>query len=308
MVRLRTGIARCQPDVVHAHGVRAGAFAALAVAALPARRRPALAVTVHNAPPTARINRIVHGVLERICARRSDVVLCASADLVQRMRFRGANVEQFDVAAPPQPTPTAADVTAARAELGTSGRPVVLAVARLASQKGLDVLVSAAGRWRDRQPQPRTVIAGAGPLAADLHAQATESGADVVLLGARDDVSTLLAAADIIVVPSRWEARSLVIQEAMRAGRPIVATRVGGTPELTGADGALLVPPEDPAALANAVTALLADASLAARLGAAARRRSAALPTQQDAIRAALAVYERVSGRRLAGRDGAATT
>jgi len=126
------------------------------------------------------------------------------------------------------------------------------------------------------------------------------------LLGPRDDVPALLAAADVVVVPSRWEARALIIQEAMRSGRPIVATRVGGTPELTGADGALLVPPEDPAALADAVTAVLDDASLAARLGAAARHRSAALGSQQEAVGAVLAVYAKLAVSRPGRRNGAA--
>jgi glycosyltransferase involved in cell wall biosynthesis len=305
LTRLRAGLARRRPAVVHAHGVRAGAFAALAIATLRTRDRPALAVTVHNGPPANGTSRIVHGVLERICARRADIVLCASADLVTRMRARGADAERFDVPAPLRPEPTAADVAIARADMGANGRPVVLAVARLAPQKGLDVLVGAADRWRDRDPRPRTVIAGAGPLAADLLAQADRSGADVVLLGARDDVPALLAAADVVVVPSRWEARALIIQEAMRAGRPVVATRVGGTPELTGADGALLVPPEDPAALAAAVAAVLDDASLAAGLGGAARQRSASLPSERDAVRSAVAIYSRLAARQPAGPDGA---
>ena len=104
----------------------------------------------------------------------------------------------------------------------------------------------------------------------------------------------LLALADVVVVPSRWEARALVVQEAMRSGRPIVATSVGGTPELTGPDGAILVPPGDPAALARAVAVVLDDAPLAARLGEAARVRSANFPSQQDVIAAALAAYARL--------------
>jgi glycosyltransferase involved in cell wall biosynthesis len=312
IVRLRAGLAARQPDVVHAHGVRAGAFAALAIASLPGRAlrrrgRPALAVTVHNAPPAGRAARTVYGLLERICARRAAIVLCASADLLARVQARGASAaEQFDVPARLAPEPAAADVATARTDTGADGRPVVLTVARLARQKGLDVLIDAASRWHDRDPRPRTVIAGAGPLAADLRAQASRTGADVVLLGPRDDVPALLAAADVVVVPSRWEARALIIQEAMRSGRPIVATRVGGTPELTGAAGALLVPPEDAAALADAVTAVLDDASLAARLGVAARQRSAALGSQQDAVGAALAIYARLAASQPARRDGAA--
>ena len=216
IIRLRAALRNWQPDVVHAHGVRAGAFAALAMAALPGAR-PALVVTVHNAPPDGQAARLVHGVLERICARRADLVLAASADLLARMRGRRARVEQFDVPAPPTAAPTAADVAKARADVGADDRPVVLAVARLAPQKGLDVLIDAAARWRARDPRPRTVIAGDGPLAAGLRAQASRSGADVELLGARHDVPALLAVADVVVVPSRWEARALVIQEAMRA-------------------------------------------------------------------------------------------
>jgi glycosyltransferase involved in cell wall biosynthesis len=304
IVRLRAWLAARGADVVHAHGVRAGAFAALAIASLRRRGRPALAITVHNAPPVGGSGRLVYGLLERICARRADIVLCVSADLLARMRSLGATAaEPFDVAAPPGPALTAADVAAARADVGAVGRPVVLAVARLAPQKGLDVLIEAAARWRNRDPQPRTVIAGDGPLAGDLRAQARQAGADVALLGARDDVPALLAAADVVVVPSRWEARALVIQEAMRLGRPIVATRVGGTAELTGADGALLVPPGDAAALADAVTAVLDDESLAARLGLAATARSAALPSQQDTVRAALLIYARLAARPPAGHD-----
>ncbi len=296
--RIRRWIAVRQADVVHAHGVRAGSLAALAITSLRPRARPALAVTVHNAPPASRPARLVYTLLERICARRADVVLCVSADLLDRLRRLGADAEQFDVPAPQRPAPSDAHVAAARTGLGADGRPVVLAVARLAPQKGLDVLIDAAARWRDRDPQPRTVIAGDGPLSDDLRTRARQAGADVMFLGARDDVPALLAAADVVVVPSRWEARALIIQEAMRSGRPIVATRVGGTAELTGTDGALLVPPDDAAALAEAVAAVLDDASLAARLGAAARTRSAAFPAEQDAVRAVLAIYARLAARR----------
>jgi len=318
VVRLRKWLASWRPDVVHAHGVRAGAFAALAMGSstgesdrgrrgLAPRRpnRPALAVTVHNAPPVGRRGRLIYGVLERICARRADLVLCASPDLAARMRDLGAaEVHQFDVPAPEAGQPSADQVAKASADVGAGDRPVVLAVARLAPQKGLDLLIDAAGRWRYRDPQPRTVIAGDGPLAAALRAQATRVDADVLLLGRRQDVPALLEIADVVVVPSRWEARALILQEAMRSGKPIVATSVGGTPELVGHDGAsgqdsaLLIPPDDPAALAAAVTAVLDDPRLAARLRLAARARSAAFPTELDAVTAALATYARLAASR----------
>ena len=326
IVRLRSRLAAWRPDVVHAHGVRAGAVAALAIGGTgrsnrglrglaPRRhRRPALAVTVHNAPPAGRRGRLVYGVLERICAWRADLVLCASADLAARMRDLGvAEVQQFDVPAREATRPSPDEVTKARADIGAGDRPVVLTVARLAPQKGLDVLIEAAGRWRHHDPRPCTVIAGDGPLAAALRAQASRVRADVLLLGPRQDVPALLEIADVVVVPSRWEARALILQEAMRSGKPIVATSVGGTPELVRGDSAsqdsasqdsasqdcaVLIPPDDPAVLAAAVTAVLDDPSLAARLRLAAKARSAAFATEKDAVKAAIATYERLAASR----------
>jgi glycosyltransferase involved in cell wall biosynthesis len=304
VVRLRSWLTAWRPDVLHAHGVRAGALAALAIGLIRRPARPALVVTVHNAPPQGRAASFVHGSLERSCARRADLVLCASADLAARLRTRGAAVvEQVDVAAPVSQVPTAAEVAAARAEMSEAGRPVVLAVGRLAPQKGLDVLVAAAARWRHRDPRPVTVIVGDGPLAGPLRSQAArEAVGDVRLLGARDDVPALLAAADVVVVPSRWEARALIVQEAMQAGRPIVATRVGGIPALTGTDGAVLVPADDPVELAAAVTALLDDPDKAARLGGVARARAATFPSGEDELAGALSRYARLAaGRSRAG-------
>jgi glycosyltransferase involved in cell wall biosynthesis len=294
---LRHLLGDISPDVVHAHGVRAGAFAALA---LGRRRpgRPALVVTVHNGPPASGPGRAIYGLLARICARRSDAVLCASDDLAALMRALGApSAEQFDVPAGRWQPPSAAAVEKAAADIGAAGRPVVLAIGRLAPQKGFDVLVAAAALWRDSARAPRTVIAGEGPRAAHLARQARRSGADVLLLGRRDDVPALLAAADVFVLPSRWEARALVLQEAMQAGLPVVAARTGGTPALTG-DAALLVPAGDEVALADAVGRTLRDPGLAARLGAAARERAASFPAPEDAVRHALAIYRRVTATR----------
>ncbi len=303
VVRLRGWLATWHPDVVHAHGVRAGALSAVAIMLLRRAARPALVVTVHNAPPESHPAAVVHAQLERVCARRADLVLCASADLLDRLRVRGAaHAEQFDVPAVVGEPPTASEVAAVRRELGGGGRPVVLAAGRLAPQKGLDVLIDAAARWRDREPRPVTVIAGDGPLAAALRTQAAGlADGDVRLLGPRSDVPALLGAADVVVVPSRWEARALIVQEAMRAGRPVVATHVGGIPDLTGA-GALLVPPGDPAALAAAVTAVLDQPALAARLSRAARVQAASFPSAADALTATLACYARLAAHRSPGR------
>ena len=175
----------------------------------------------------------------------------------------------------------------------------MVAVARLAAQKGLGTLIDAAASWRDLDPAPLVVIAGDGPLAGELRRRADGLGVDVGFLGHVADVPALLAVAAVFVLPSRWEGQPLALQEALRAGLPVVASLVGGVAGLTGPDAALLVPPGDPAALAAAVAAVLTDPALAARLASAAAARGAALPTGADATEAALSAY--ASARRGTG-------
>ena len=301
--RLRRLLGAWRPDVVHAHGLRAGALTAIAVAFVRPGTydaRPALIVTVHNAPAAGGVTGAIYRVLELIVARRADSVLCVSPDLQERMRAAGAR------RVGPAPVPALAlrteDVSAETPPLpaAETDRPLVLAVGRLAPQKGFGTLIEAASRWRDIKPEPVLVIAGAGPLETELKNQAAALGIDARFPGQRDDVPALLAAAAVFVLPSVWEGQPLILQEALRAGVPIVATRVGGTPELTGEDAALLVPSGDPDRLADAVRAVLADPALAARLRQAALDRAHALPTEDDAVAAALAEYARAEKARAA--------
>ncbi len=317
VLRLRRLLARDTPGVLHAHGLRAGALAALALAA---RHRPgtALVVTVHNAPPGRGPAAAVYALLELIVARRADAVLTVSGDLDGRLRRRGARLAgRALVPAPAAPAASPAEITAVRCEVegqaaagsgpgardpGGSGpghRALVVGVGRLAAQKGFATLIRAAARWQRRGTVPLLLIAGEGPLEAELRRQAADAGVPVRFLGPRRDVPALLAAADVVVVPSTWEGQPLIVQEALRAGRPLVATRVGGIAALTGDDGALLVPPGDAEALSAAVIGLLDDPAAAARLAAAGRARAALLPTQAAAVDQALRLY-----RRLQRQDG----
>ncbi len=292
--RLRRLLAAWRPDVVHAHGLRAGALTAIALAFVRPtvyHPQPVLVVTVHNAPAAGGVTGAIYRVLELMVARRADSVLGVAPDLEERMRAAGARrvgralVPAAGVSAEthePLPWPGNPD----------PARPVVLAAGRLAAQKGFGTLLEAAARWRDLRPEPLLVIAGEGPLEAGLKSQAASLGLDARFPGHRDDIPALLAAAAVFVLPSTWEGQPLILQEALRAGAPIVATRVGGTPVLTGEDAALLVPAGDPRRLADAVRSVLTDPALAARLGKAAADLGNTLPAEDDAVAAALAEYE----------------
>jgi glycosyltransferase involved in cell wall biosynthesis len=285
-------VRRGEGFVVHAHGLRAGALTILALAGVRRARRPVVAVTVHNAPPAGR-GAAIYRVLERVVARGADIVLCVSGDLEQRMRAAGARrTARAVVPAPAAPGPAPAPGPSGGVlPPAASGRPVVLGAGRLAAQKGFGTLLEAAVCWRDMDPEPLVVIAGEGPLDGELRRRATAAGIDAVFLGRRGDVPALLAAASVFVLPSLWEGQPLILQEALRAGAAIVASRAGGIGDLAGDDAAVLVPPGDVGQLGAAVRSVLQDRALADRLRAAAAKRAAGLPAEDDAVDAALAVY-----------------
>ena len=277
-------------DLVHAHGLRAGFVASRALTGPDRTARPPLMVTWHNAVLATGVRRRLLAGLERTVARSATLTLGASSDLVERARQLGArDARPGPVAAPPLP-PAERDRDAVRAELGADDRPVVLAVGRLAPQKSYPLLLAAARQWAGRRPQPLVVIAGEGPERAALQAEINARALPVRLLGHRSDIADLLGAADLVVLSSRWEARALIAQEALRAGRPLVATAVGGVPELVG-PAAVLVPYGDAGALANAAARLLDDPAEAARLAQAGPAQAARWPTEADTIDQLLARY-----------------
>jgi glycosyltransferase involved in cell wall biosynthesis len=287
-------------DVVHAHGLRAGALAVLAVRGRPVRgrpvrgrpgRRPRVVVTLHNLPVGGRAVRTVSAALGQVVARGADVVLGVSGDLVALARSQGARrAERALVPAPARPAP-AGDDAGTRAALGLAdGDELVVTVARLAPQKGLDTLVAAAAHAASARPRLHWAVAGDGPLHDDLAARIAASGAPVDLLGRRGDVADLLAAADVVASAAVWEGQPIAVQEALALGAAVVATDAGGTREVTG-DAAVLVPVGDPVALGDAVAAVLADDPRRAALRAAARARAAELPTPAAVLAQLDAVY-----------------
>lgn len=276
--------------VVHAHGLRAGLLAGFA---LP--RRTPYVVTWHNAILAAGVRRRMAALLETAVARRATVTLAVSADLVDRARAAGGRDVRL-LAVPAAPLPPAGSAARVRTELGATDRPLVLAVGRLHPQKGFPTLLEAAGQLARRRPPPVVAIAGDGPARAELAASIAAGGTGVRLLGHRSDVAALLAAADVVVLPSRWEGSPLAAQEALAAGRPLVATAVGGVPDLVG-DGAVLVPSGDPASLAVAVSVLLDDPAAAAAVAARGVARAASWADEASTVAAVAQIYEALCGR-----------
>jgi glycosyltransferase involved in cell wall biosynthesis len=163
---------------------------------------------------------------------------------------------------------------------GDPGAPLVVTISRIAPQKNLPALVEAASRLRRRCTW---VVLGAGDpqLLAQLRRQASALAAPVYFLGQRDEVDQWLRAAEVFVLPSQWEARALVVQEAMAAGTPVVATDVGGLHDLVLGTG-LLVPPGDAESIATATDRILTDPRLRDELAARGRERATALPDGPD--------------------------
>ncbi|WP_454049016.1 glycosyltransferase [Cellulomonas sp. Marseille-Q8402] len=282
-----------EADAVHAHGLRAGALTVLAVRGRPRRHRPRVVVTLHNLPVGGRAVRAVASALGVVVARGSDVVLGVSGDLVALTRSQGARqASRALVPAPARPAPEA-DAATTRTGLGLGpDDDLVVTVARLAPQKGLDTLVDAAAHAARTRPGLVWVVAGDGPLHDELTARAAASGAPVRLLGRRADVADLVSAADVVASAAVWEGQPLAVQEALALGAAVVATDAGGTREVTG-DAAVLVPVGDAVALGTAVADVLDDAPRRAALRAAARARAATLPTIDDVLAQLSAAYAR---------------
>ncbi|HWB66327.1 MAG TPA: glycosyltransferase family 4 protein [Mycobacteriales bacterium] len=276
-VRRRLRAAAREAAVVHAHGLRP----AVAVAAA-GTGRPMVA-TWHNAARGHQLRRRTHAALEHYVARASDLTLTVSDDLSDRARRAGARaVDSAFAAAPPLPPP-AVGRDEIRRQLGVGERPMVLAVGRLAQQKRLDLLIAAAAGWAGSADAPIVVIAGSGAWRPRLEGQIRATGAPVILAGARQDIADLLAAADVAVLTSEWEGRSLSAQEALQAGVPLVTTAVGGVPGLVG-DAAVLVPFGDVAALRAALERVLGDPELRRDLATRGRRQAATWPTLDQVL------------------------
>ena len=293
-------------DIVHAHGHQAGLLATLATRSLPrlrapGRRAPRLVVSQHNAVLEGSGRQVAKRVAQRWVARHVDLVSGASSDLVdQALAFGAVRAELAEVPSPRVPALLAqepadqdararlrqallssvAAVPAVPVETVDPELPLIVTISRIAAQKSLPVLVQAASMTRHGGTW---VVLGDGDpqLLDQLRRQADALAAPIHFVGRRAEVDQWLRAAEVFVLPSEWEARALVAQEAMAAGTPVVATDVGGLHDLVAGTG-LLVPPGDPGAIASATDRILSDPALRSDLVARGREAAGALPDGSD--------------------------
>lgn len=290
-----------QPDVVHSHLYPAHLHASLAAV------QAGVSAIVHTAHTLImRPGDVLLGRLSRaVTIATSGAVL----DLLVGAGLPRTNVELiYNGIGPDHFRLDRRAIDRARAELDLGEGPVVGTVARLSPEKGVDVLLRALRDVVEVVPSVTAVFVGDGPEAAALRQLVADLGIakQVRFLGTREDVSVLNHLFDVFVLPSREEACPMALLEAMAAGRAVVATRVGGSPELVehGVDG-LLVPPESPNALARAVVNLLADAAAREAFGNAARAKVVARFTRDRMVSATLACYRRLMPLNVADREAA---
>jgi glycosyltransferase involved in cell wall biosynthesis len=295
--RLARVVARVRPDLVHLHSAKAGLAGRLAIrGAIPTVFQP----HAWSFQAAAGLVFLASRSWERWAARWTDVILCVSADerdlgIREGIDARWAvipNGVALDVFAPATP----AERAQARRALGLPDGPVVLTVGRLSPQKGHDVLLRAWAHVRRASPEATLVLVGDGPDEPALRALA---GPGVVFAGRRSDVGHWLAAADVVAIPSRWEAGlPLVAMEAMARGRPVVACDVAGVREGLGHGGGVVIPSEDPPALAHALLQRLTAPDLAAAEGSAGRRHVEAAHDVRVAAEHTANLYAEVLTRR----------
>ncbi len=296
MHAVRTLVERVRPDLVHLHSSKAGLAGRLALRG----ETP----TVFQ--PHAWSFEAADGLLalastwwERRASRWTDALLCCSTQELRTGLTVGVRAPARVVlngTLLPAETDLARWRTAVRQalQLGTDV-PVAITVGRLCRQKGQDVAFRAWPLIRHRHPDAVLLVVGDGPDAWNLRRSAPRG---VRLIGARSDVTALYAAADVAILPSRWEGLSLALLEGMAAGLPTVATAVGGSREVLqegpAAPGGVVVPPEDPRRLAQATASLFSHRDLATALGAGARERAARVYTPEATAGAVEEVYRSV--------------
>lgn len=269
------GLAR-EADLVHTHlwaghawGRTAGRLAS----------RPVVS-TLHNSRPDSPRRQALERRTRSLCV----ALVAVSEALAAQLRAEGEDHPGL------RAIPNGVDLSRFPSAPPEAARCSVVALGRLTRQKGFDVLIRALSEL----PEATLELAGTGPDEEMLRELARPLGGRVRFLGFRADAATVLARGEVVALPSRWEGFGLVAVEAMAVGRPVVASRVDALPEVLG-PAAVLVPPEDPRALAQALRSLLAEPQRRRELAEEARNRAGRFALE-GAVRAYEALYHEVAG------------
>ncbi|MFL6283832.1 MAG: glycosyltransferase [Pyrinomonadaceae bacterium] len=293
--QLRRAIERRAPDIVETHMIKSH-FLTLAAGLARGRRW----VAYHHGYTTTDAKMRIYNQLNRLTLPRAARVITVCGPFARQLSGAGVSPEKISVvhssiAAPD--APRAEDVSELKTRLGVAeGERVILAVGRLSREKGHVGLVHALEHLRRdaRATKLKLVVVGEGPERERVEAAALSLGlgACVVFAGHTSDVRPFYALADVLALPSHSEGSPLVLLEAMAACVPVVATAVGGVPEVaTDGETALLVPPHDPSAMAFALARVLSDATLARSLADKAAAHVAERFSPEARARALLRIY-----------------
>jgi glycosyltransferase involved in cell wall biosynthesis len=304
LLRLVSFLSKARVEILHTHlfdpsvvGLTAGVVA----------RTPLRVLTRHYSDYHTRIDRPWHVRLDRLCTRLSHGVIAVSQHTSQHLiGVEGAppdkvhtilNGIDFDRVRVPDPEAS----QRLRGEFGADSANLLLIAARIHPEKGYDILLNAMPMIQRNGGRPSLLlVAGAGPLEAHYREMARSLGIEkhVRFLGFRQDLPALMKAADVFLLPSVAEAFGLVLAEALYLGVPVIASRVGGIPEIIddGVDG-ILVPPGNAESLAAAVTSLLAHPERRQALAGAGRDKVVQRFKFSDMVRAYESLYERLAGQ-----------
>ena len=301
------------PDVIETHMIKSHFLVKMSGLG---RRLPWVAY--HHGYTTTDLKMRFYNQLNRWSLPSAARVITVCEPFARQLATAGVERERISVRhnsiSPPAPVGPG-EAEALRRALGVGeGERVILSVGRLSREKGHLELVEALGVLRRRlNPESglKLVIVGEGPERVRLERKASAVGVadQIVFAGQTDDVRPFYAMADVLALPSNSEGSPLVLREAMAAGLPVVATRVGGVPEIAVAgESALLVAPRDPAGMAAALDRVLSDEGLARGLAASASARGADHFSPEAQIRSLVKIYQGLAaGRRTAAsqRTGA---
>jgi glycosyltransferase involved in cell wall biosynthesis len=306
LVMVRRHVADLKPDIVHTHLGSAGFLGSLAARSL---RVPSVASIHAISQPSDLRSR---GLLKLgAAARRHGAARIITVSEAARQAYLARGWDSPDrvvaihngIDAVPEPGAGAA----VRRELRLDGDAVVLGMfSALRAEKGHDVAIGAFGLLRTRFPKLRMVIAGDGPMRAELSRLVQPLGDAIVMTGPRFDVMRLLDATDVYLQPSHADAFPTTLLEAMAASVPVVATDVGGIPEIVVNDrtGVLINAPPTAEKLAEAIGALLDDPRRRRDLAVAGRRRYEDRFTADPWVRRTRALYDAVLSEVRAGGTG----